>query len=36
MSPLYLIGAAKDTGLVKADVSETNSPRYARYLPFWA
>jgi ATP-dependent DNA helicase RecG len=31
-----VIGAAKDAGLVKADESETNSTRYARYLPFWA
>ncbi len=31
-----VIGAAKDAGLIKADESETNSTRYARYLPFWA
>ncbi len=31
-----VIGAAKDARLIKADESETNSTRYARYLPFWA
>lgn len=31
-----VIGAAKDAGAIKADESETNSTRYARYLPFWA
>jgi len=31
-----VIGATKDTGLIKVDDSETTSTRYARYLPFWA
>lgn len=31
-----VIGAAKETELIKVDESETNSTRYARYLPFWA
>lgn len=31
-----VIGAAKEAGAIKADESETNSTRYARYLPFWA
>lgn len=31
-----IIGATKEAGLIKADDSETNSTRYARYLPFWA
>lgn len=31
-----VISAAKEAGLIKSDDSETNSTRYARYLPFWA
>ncbi|MEH2291782.1 ATP-binding protein [Nostoc sp.] len=31
-----IIGATKETGLIKADESESTSTRYARYLPFWA
>lgn len=31
-----IIGATKDVGLIKLDNTETNSTRYARYLPFWA
>lgn len=31
-----IIGATKETGLIKQDDSETSSSRYARYLPFWA
>jgi ATP-dependent DNA helicase RecG len=31
-----VIAAAKDAGLIKADDSESNSTRYARYLPYWA
>jgi ATP-dependent DNA helicase RecG len=31
-----VMGSAKDAGLIKADDSESNSTRYARYLPFWA
>lgn len=31
-----VIGAAKEAGMIKPDASETNSSRYARYLPFWA
>lgn len=31
-----VIGATKEAELIKADDSETNSTRYARYLPFWA
>lgn len=31
-----VIGATKDAGLIKPDDSETNSTRYARYLPYWA
>lgn len=31
-----VIGATKDSGLIKADESDTMSTRYARYLPFWA
>jgi len=32
----FIIGATKDAGLIKQDDTETNSTRYARYLPFWA
>ena len=28
-------GATKDAGLIKPDDTETQSMRYARYLPFW-
>ncbi len=31
-----IIGATKEAGLIKTDDSESNSNRYARYLPFWA
>ena len=31
-----VISAARETGLIKLDDSESFSPRYARYLPFWA
>lgn len=31
-----VISATKEAGLIKADESETNSTRYARYLPYWA
>ena len=31
-----VIGAAKEANMIKPDASETNSSRYARYLPFWA
>ncbi|MEM9536214.1 MAG: ATP-binding protein [Cyanobacteria bacterium P01_E01_bin.45] len=31
-----IIGATRDAGLIQADISESSSPRYARYLPFWA
>lgn len=31
-----IIRDTKDEGLIKLDDSETKSPRYARYLPFWA
>jgi ATP-dependent DNA helicase RecG len=31
-----IISAAKEAGFIKPDDSETNSTRYARYLPFWA
>lgn len=31
-----VIGAAKEAGLIKTDDSDSNSSRYARYLPFWA
>lgn len=31
-----VIGAAKDAGLIKMDATDSNSTRYARYLPFWA
>jgi ATP-dependent DNA helicase RecG len=31
-----VIAAAKEAGLVKPDQSDSNSTRYARYLPFWA
>ena len=31
-----VIGAAKESGLIKTDDSDSNSSRYARYLPFWA
>lgn len=31
-----IIGATKEAGLIKSDESESNSTRYARYLPFWA
>jgi ATP-dependent DNA helicase RecG len=30
-----VISATKDAGLIKADVAETASTRYSRYLPFW-
>lgn len=29
-----VIGTAKAAGAIKADESDTNSTRYARYLPF--
>ena len=31
-----IIGATKESGLIKTDDSESASTRYARYLPFWA
>lgn len=31
-----VIAAAKDAGLIIQDDSGSSSPRYARYLPFWA
>ncbi len=31
-----IISATKDADLIKADDAETQSQRYARYLPFWA
>jgi ATP-dependent DNA helicase RecG len=31
-----VIGSAKEAGMIKPDDTETNSIRYARYLPFWA
>jgi ATP-dependent DNA helicase RecG len=31
-----VMGAAKESGLIEPDESETTSTRYARYLPFWA
>lgn len=31
-----VIGATKEAGLIMPDESESNSTRYARYLPFWA
>ena len=31
-----IMGAAKEAGVIKPDSAETNSTRYARYLPFWA
>lgn len=31
-----VIGATKEANLIKLDEAETNSTRYARYLPFWA
>ncbi|HQZ88315.1 MAG TPA: ATP-binding protein [Gammaproteobacteria bacterium] len=31
-----VISAAKEARLIKQDNAETNSTRYARYLPFWA
>jgi ATP-dependent DNA helicase RecG len=31
-----IIGATKESGLIKTDDSESTSTRYARYLPFWA
>jgi ATP-dependent DNA helicase RecG len=31
-----VIGSTKEAGLIKADDSVSASPRYARYLPFWA
>lgn len=31
-----IIGAAKETDLIKLDDTETSSTRYARYLPYWA
>lgn len=31
-----VIAATKEAELIKLDDSETNSTRYARYLPFWA
>jgi hypothetical protein len=30
------IAAAKELGLIKPDVTDIGSTRYARYLPFWA
>lgn len=32
----FIIGATKEAGLIKMDVTESDSTRYARYLPFWA
>lgn len=31
-----VIGAAKESGVIKPDDAESTSTRYARYLPFWA
>ncbi|WP_242032854.1 ATP-binding protein [Oscillatoria sp. FACHB-1406] len=31
-----IIGATKEAGFIKMDISESMSTRYARYLPFWA
>jgi ATP-dependent DNA helicase RecG len=31
-----IIRATKDAGLIKSDTSDSDSTRYARYLPFWA
>lgn len=31
-----IIRATKDAGLIKSDTSDSESTRYARYLPFWA
>lgn len=31
-----IIGATKEAGLIKPDDGDTNSTRYARYLPYWA
>lgn len=31
-----VIANTKEAGLIKSDDGETNSSRYARYLPFWA
>jgi ATP-dependent DNA helicase RecG len=31
-----VIGATKEKGMIKPDDIESNSTRYARYLPFWA
>jgi ATP-dependent DNA helicase RecG len=31
-----IISETKAEGLIKADASDSNSTRYARYLPFWA
>lgn len=31
-----IIGATKEEGWIKPDISDTSSTRYARYLPFWA
>jgi ATP-dependent DNA helicase RecG len=31
-----IIKDTKDAGLIMADDAETNSPRYARYVPYWA
>ena len=31
-----VIGSTKELGLIKADLSVSNSTRYVRYLPFWA
>ena len=31
-----IIGSAKDAGLIKQDETESNSTRYAKYLPYWA
>lgn len=31
-----IIRATKEAGLIKPDDSETNSTRYATYLPYWA
>lgn len=32
----HIIKATKEAGLIQTDESESNSTRYARYLPFWA
>lgn len=31
-----LIGDAKDQGFIRADETESQSTRYARYIPAWA